>query len=106
MKGSPQEIRELYRKRFGIETSYRQWRQARIVTCTRDPLLRLLFMVIGLMLRNLWLWLHATHLAPDRTVVTDDAFKPALHRLRFRRLLDWIAVALWCPNCMTYQCLT
>lgn len=94
VRGTPQEIRELYRKRFGIETSYRQWRQARIVTCTRDPLVRLTFVAIGLMLRNLWLWLHATHLAPDATSPTDDAFLPALHRLRFRRLLDWIAVAV------------
>lgn len=94
VRGTPQEIRELYRKRFGIETSYRQWRQARIVTCTRDPLLRLTFVVIGLMLRNLWLWLHATQLNPGRTLDTDDAFLPALHRLRFRRFLDWIAVAV------------
>ena len=39
--GSPTEIREHYRRRFGIETSYRQMRQARIHTCTRDPKLRL-----------------------------------------------------------------
>ncbi|MFV0445360.1 MAG: hypothetical protein ACK5Q5_17420 [Planctomycetaceae bacterium] len=38
--------RALYTAR-GIETSYRQWRQARIVTCTRDPLWRLLFILVG-----------------------------------------------------------
>ncbi len=32
VKGSPTEIRERYRKRFGIESSYRQMRQARIYT--------------------------------------------------------------------------
>ena len=31
------DIRELYRKRFGIETSYRQMNEARIKTCTRNP---------------------------------------------------------------------
>ena len=46
VSGSPREIRELYRTRFGIETSYRQARQARIYTCTRDPHLRLLFVVV------------------------------------------------------------
>jgi IS4 transposase len=35
VKGSPTEIRERYRKRFGIETSFRQLRQARIYT---DPI--------------------------------------------------------------------
>ena len=94
VKGAPQEIRELYRRRFGIETSYRQWRQARIITCARDPLLRLLFVVIGLMLRNLWLWLHATLLAPDGPETTSDEFAPRLELLRFRRLLDWIAIAV------------
>lgn len=94
VKGAPQEIRELYRTRFGIETSYRQWRQARIITCARDPLLRLLFVVIGLMLRNLWLWLHATLLAPDGPETTSDEFAPRLELLRFRRLLDWIAIAV------------
>jgi hypothetical protein len=86
--GSPTEVRELYRKRFGIETSYRQWRQARIMTCTRDPHLRLVFVVIGLMLRNLWLWIHETLLA-DRSA---GALTLRLQRLRFRRMLDWIAL--------------
>ncbi len=34
IRRSPREIRELYRKRFGIETSYRQMNEARIKTCT------------------------------------------------------------------------
>ena len=32
-------VRETYRTRFAIETTYRQMNQARIRTCTRDPLL-------------------------------------------------------------------
>jgi hypothetical protein len=35
--GSPTETRELYRRRFGIETSFRQMRRGRIYTCTRNP---------------------------------------------------------------------
>jgi len=34
---TPRAIRELYRKRFGVETSYRQLNEARSRTCTRDP---------------------------------------------------------------------
>lgn len=84
--GSPTEIRERYRLRFGIETSYRQMRQARIYTCTRDPHLRLFFVAIGLILRNVWVWIHQTRLAEG-----NDA-KPRLRLglLRFKRMLDWI----------------
>ena len=56
--GRPREIRELYRKRFGIETSYRQMNQARIPTCTRCPRMRLLYFAVALVLRNVWVWIH------------------------------------------------
>jgi hypothetical protein len=85
--GSPTEIREAYRKRFGIETSYRQMRQARIYTCTRNPHLRLLFVAVALIVRNLWVWIHQTRLAEG------GRDNPTMHleRLRFKRMLEWIA---------------
>jgi len=86
MRGSPTEIRERYRKRFGIETSYRQMRPARIDTCTRNPHLRLVFVAVALILRNLWVWIHQTRLADGHG---DDLMLP-LERLRFKRMLDWI----------------
>ncbi len=55
---SYQWVKETYRSRFAIETSYRQLHQARIRTCTRDPLLRLLYVGIALVLRQVWVWLH------------------------------------------------
>jgi Transposase DDE domain len=86
VKGSPTEIREQYRKRFGIESSYRQMREARIYTCTRDPHLRLFFVAVALFLRNAWVWLHLTKLADG------DRSNPTLRleRLRFKRMLGWI----------------
>ena len=87
VSGTPQEIRTLYRKRFGIEASYRQLRQGRIYTCTRDPHLRLVFIAVALLLRNLWVWLHAERLA----LPGPDGPEVQLQRLRFKRLLDWIA---------------
>jgi len=84
--GSPTEIRERYRLRFGIETSYRQMRQARIYTCTRDPHLRLFFLALGLILRNIWVWIHQTRLAEG----SRGSLKLHLELLRFRRMLDWI----------------
>lgn len=85
--GSPTEIRHQYRMRFGIETGYRQMRQARIYTCTRNPHLRLVFVAVGLILRNFWVWIHHTRLADG----VGDNLTLRLERLRFKRLLDWIA---------------
>lgn len=87
---APTELRERYRKRFGIETSYRQLRQARIYTCTRCPRLRLVFVAIALLLRNLWVWIHETHLAAGRS--SNPQLR--LELLRFKRLLEWIAQAV------------
>ena len=60
---SPAWIREEYRRRFGIESSYRQMNQARVRTCARNPVLRMLLVAIALILRNLWVWLHRELLA-------------------------------------------
>lgn len=90
ISGTPTEIRERYRKRFGIESSYRQLRQARIYTCTRDPHLRLVFIAMALLLRNLWVWLHTQLLAEG----SGPRLALCQERLRFQRLLDWIAQAV------------
>lgn len=86
VRGTPTEIRELYRLRFGIETSYRQMRQARIYTCTRNPRLRLFFLAVALILRNLWVWIHQTQLAEG----SGDTLTVHLERLRLKRMLEWI----------------
>ena len=54
---TPTEVRETYRRRFGIETSYRQLNQSRSRTSSRDPLYRLLLVGLSLFLRNVWQWL-------------------------------------------------
>jgi hypothetical protein len=55
---SPDSVFATYRLRFGIETSYRQMHEGRIRTTTRRPEVRLLYVGIALVLRNLWVWLH------------------------------------------------
>lgn len=55
---SPKWVRQTYRERFGIETSYRQVNQARIQTTSKDPLRRFLFVVLALIVRNVWAWIH------------------------------------------------
>lgn len=91
MHGTPTEIRNRYRKRFGIETSYRQMRQARIRTSTRCPRLRLFFLAVALIMRNLWVWIHATKLAS----APGASFSPNLAILRFRQMLEAIALTIY-----------
>jgi hypothetical protein len=79
-------VKETYRSRFAIETSYRQMNQGRIRTCTQDPLLRLLYVGVALILRNVWVWLHWQVLAQRRR----GPRRIELSRLRFRQLLLWL----------------
>ncbi len=83
---SPTWMRETYRLRFGIESSYRQMNQGRIRTCTRDPLLRLLFVAIALILRNLWVWFHMKLLSTPRR----GRRALRLEALRLRTMLLWL----------------
>ena len=80
-------VKETYRQRFAIETTYRQLHQARIRTTTRDPVRRLLYVGIALILRNVWVWLHRTVLARPRR----GSREIRLDLLRFRRMLLWLA---------------
>ncbi len=55
---NPKTVRKLYRKRFGIETSYRCMRQVRAWTTSRNGALRFLLMSLGFILINLWVELR------------------------------------------------
>jgi putative transposase len=83
---SGQWVYQTYRLRFGIETTYRQLRQARIATTTRDPVLRLLFVGLALILRNVWVWLHWEVLSHPRR----GGRRIDLDQLPFRALLLWL----------------
>lgn len=83
---SPDSVFETYRLRFGIETSYRQMHEGRIRTTTRRPAVRLLYVGIALVLRNLWVWLHYTVLAMPRR----GGRAIRLERLRWETLLLWL----------------
>jgi putative transposase len=79
-------VRETYRRRFGIESGYRQMNQARGRTSTRRPELRLLYVGIALLLRNEWVWLHFEVLSTPRR----GGRLIRLDRLRLRAMLHWL----------------
>jgi hypothetical protein len=83
-------IRATYRSRFGIESSYRQSHQARMRTSSRKPALRLWFMGVALVLRNVWVWLHAEVMARPKR----GSRQRRLQSMCFARLLMWLLMAV------------
>ena len=85
-------IYSTYRGRFGIESSYRQSRQARIFTTSRKPWYRLLIFGLSMMLRNVWLEV--------RWLLGDPQWgrggrKIAKGRLPFPMFVRWLVWAAW-----------
>jgi putative transposase len=79
-------VKQTYRQRFGIETSYRQMNQCRIRTTTSRFVVRFLYVAIALLLRNLWVWLHHAVLSRPRR----GGIELHLERLRLRTMLLWL----------------
>jgi hypothetical protein len=81
--------RRWYRKRFGIETSYRQMRQCKARTTKKDARYRLLLVGLALLLRQAWAWLTAQvarqlRLSPGQWVAA----------LPLARMAEWLADCL------------
>ncbi len=58
----PRKIFEEYRKRFGIETSYRIMNRARARTSSRSPEIRLLYVAISLIIQNAWVYFNWSYM--------------------------------------------
>ncbi|HTT44516.1 MAG TPA: transposase, partial [Thermoplasmata archaeon] len=82
----------LYRKRFGIETSYRLLGQARSITTSRSPAVRLLYVGISLLLQNEWVILKLQYASEGRQGPTGFVVRGEL--LRFATLLEWLSNAV------------
>ncbi|MGQ3331271.1 ISH3 family transposase [Halorubrum sp. FL23] len=63
---TPQDAREHYSKRFGIESSYRLAKQSLAFTSSQDAGLRLVMFVVSLLLQNSWRYLHWRYVAAPR----------------------------------------
>ena len=83
--------RRWYRKRFGIETSYRQMRQCQAMTTTKNSRYRLLLIGLALVLRQVWVWLTAR-------IAKAFGYCPTkwVGELTLDRMLDWLADWLKC----------
>ena len=71
----PDKVYEQYRRRFGIECSYRMVRRVRASTTSRNPSLRFFLLGVGLILVNAWAFLRWTfsrlmHRGPRRVDVS------------------------------------
>jgi putative transposase len=81
-----EKIYQEYRRRFGIECSYRMVRRVRATTTSRNPALRFFLLGLGLLLLNVWVflrWEFARVLARGPYRVDEPLFR--FHR--FTRLL-------------------
>ena len=83
---TPYQVFTKYRRRFGIEASYRMLRQVKVLTNSRNPALRFFLLGLGLLMQNVWVlarWLFTRRPGKGRHKLI-----PALLRFdRFRKLL-------------------
>lgn len=83
---TPKQVKTKYRRRFGIEVSYRLLRQVKVLTNSRNPALRFFLLGLGLLLQNVWIlarWLFTRRPGKGRYKLM-----PSLLRFdRFRKFL-------------------
>ena len=87
---SPRQVRRLYRRRFGIETSYRCAAQTRGWTTSPNPAYRFLLLGLSFFIMNVWLhlrWLFTQVARRGRRYLD-------VKRFRFARLAKFITRAL------------
>jgi hypothetical protein len=94
---TPPQVYTKYRRRFGIECSYRLLRQVKVLTNSRNPALRFFLLGLALLLQNLWVkvrWLFTRRPCKGRYKLM-----PALLRFdTFRRLLVRAVELLFPPR--------
>jgi putative transposase len=83
-------VRETYRLRYGIESSYRQMHQSQARTTSRSPKVRLLRVGLSLILRNVWVWMHYELLSTPRRGVRQLNER----RLHYQKFLAWLLSAI------------
>ena len=82
---TPERCRQRYRKRFGVETSYRLGDERGVATTSPNPAYRFVLIGLGFLLLNLWVhlcWIYTQVAHRGRR-----AFAPSLRQARFLNFL-------------------
>ncbi len=83
---TPRQVYSKYRRRFGIEASYRLLRQVKALTNSRNPALRFFLLGLGLLMQNIWVlarWLFTRRPGKGRHKLISSLLRFAT----FRKLL-------------------
>jgi putative transposase len=91
---NPKKVATIYRKRFGIESSYRMRNKVRAKTCTRSVIIRYLYAIIAFLLKNIWVavkWIFFSFQKRGPRTVDDARF-----RFDHFRLMIWTAIQKRC----------
>lgn len=88
---TPKKVHKRYRRRFGIECSYRLMRQVRAITTSKNPALRFFLLGFGLLLINIWArlrWLFARITGPGPKRVDPVIFRFKRFAFFLRRTIE------------------
>jgi putative transposase len=86
----PKTTQRRYRRRFGIESSYRQLGQLRAHTNSRNVALRFFFLALALLLLNVWTFLRCA----CTRVLAQGPFRLDLNRFRLARFIAFLRRAI------------
>ena len=86
---TPRDARYHYAKRFGIEASYQLSEQSIVTTTTQNPIVRLLYVVVSLLLQNVWRYLHWEYVATPRRG------RRRLWKWSFEEFINMLCRAAW-----------
>ena len=90
---TPKKVYKCYRRRFGIECSYRMMRQVRAITTSKNPALRFFLLGFGLLLINIWVrlrWLFARKPGPGPKRVDPVCFRFKRFAYFLRRAIEYL----------------
>jgi putative transposase len=87
---SAKKAQQRYRRRFGIESSYRQLGQVRAHTNSRNVALRFFYLALALLLLNVWTYLRCS----CTRIIAKGPFRLDLNRLRLPRFIAFLRRAI------------
>mgnify|MGYP006301290125 FL=1 len=90
---TPKKVYKRYRRRFGIECSYRMLRLVRVFTASKNPALRFFLLGLGLLLINIWVrlrWHFSRRQGPGPKRVDPAQFRLKRFTSFLRRAIELI----------------